>query len=194
MKRQPCSINGVPKARRISYKITKKLGESYEIDERCSRKNEEAIQSEKKKSSRIKVWGQYMVREQEYLFEQTLKKAGPKKYRPFRISKNIGLGVFQLELPKEWIIHNMFNEDLLTRCDELQFIGQHMEPALLPTIINKEEEYKVKEIQKHKKWGREMQYLVYWKGYGNKHDQWITETRLSHVKRVIKDYWTRYSS
>ena len=43
MKEQPCSINGVPKARRIPYKITKKLGESHEIDKRCSRKNEEVI-------------------------------------------------------------------------------------------------------------------------------------------------------
>jgi len=60
-----------------------------------------------------------MVREQEYPFEQTLKKAKPKKYKPFRISKDIGLGVFQLELSEGWIIHNIFNEDLLTRYNEL---------------------------------------------------------------------------
>jgi len=59
--------------------------------------------------------------------------------------------VFQLELPEEWIIHNMFNEDLLTKCKELQFKRQHMELAPPSTIINKEEEYKVKEVQKHRK-------------------------------------------
>jgi len=59
--------------------------------------------------------------------------------------------VFQLELPEEWIIHNMFNEDLLTKCKELQFKRQHMELAPPPTIINKEEEYEVKEVQKHRK-------------------------------------------
>jgi len=75
-----------------------------------------------------------------------LKKLDQKRYRSFRISKDIGLGAFQLELPKGWMIHNMFNEDLLIRCKELQFKGQHMESAPLPIIINEEEKYKVKEV------------------------------------------------
>ena len=33
-----------------------------------------------------------------------------------------------------------------------------------------------------------MQYLVYWKGYGNEHDQWIMKTGLPHTKGVIEDY------
>ena len=79
------------------------------------------------------------------------KKLNQKKYEPFKISKNIGLGVFQLELLEGWIIHNIFNEDLLTRCNELQFKEQHVEPAPAPTIINEEKEYEVEEIQKHRK-------------------------------------------
>ena len=65
----------------------------------------------------------------------------------------------------------MFNKDLLTRCKELHFKGQHMELVPLPTIINEEEEYKVKEVQKHRKQGRGTQYLVHWKGYRDKHNQ-----------------------
>jgi len=65
----------------------------------------------------------------------------------------------------------VFNKDLLTRCNELQFKGQHMEPALLPTIINEKEEYKVEEVRKYRKWGKGTQYLVHWKGYGDEHDQ-----------------------
>jgi len=52
-----------------------------------------------------------------------------------------------------------------------KFKGQHKDPAPLPTIINEEEEYKVEEVRKYRKRGREMQYLVHWKGYGNEHDQ-----------------------
>ena len=37
------------------------------------------------------------------------------------ISKNISQRMFQLELPKEWMIHNMFNENLLTQCKEAKF-------------------------------------------------------------------------
>ena len=88
----------------------------------------------------------------------------------------------------------MFNEDLLTKCNEPQFKGQHMKLALLPTIINEEEEYKVEEVWKHRKRDREMQYLVHWKDYRNEHDQWIVETGLPHTKEVIEDYWKRYLS
>ena len=39
-----------------------------------------------------------------------------------------------------------------------------------------------------------MQYLVHWKSYGDKHDQWIMKSGLPHVKEVIEDYWTKISS
>jgi len=29
---------------------------------------------------------------------------------------------------------------------------------------------------------------MYWKGYGDEHDQWIAETVLPHAKEVIEDY------
>jgi len=123
-----------------------------------------------------------------------LKKLDHKRYGPFRISKDIGSGAFQLELPEGWMIHNVFNENLLTQCVELKFKGQHEELAPLPIIINEEEEYEVEEVRKHRKCRRGTQYLVHWKGYGDEHDQWIVETELPHVREAIEDYWTRCSS
>jgi len=77
---------------------------------------------------------------------------------------------------------------------EPKFKGQYKNLALPPTIINEEEEYKVEEVRKHRKCGREMQYLVHWKGYRDEYDQWIAETGLSHAREAIKDYWARCSS
>jgi len=42
------------------------------------------------------------------------KKLDNKRYGLFKISKDIGSGAFELELLKGWMIHNVFNEDLLT--------------------------------------------------------------------------------
>ena len=89
------------------------------------------------------------------------KKLDNKRYGPFGNSKDIGSGAFQLQLPEGWMIHNVFNEDLLTRCVEPKFKEQHEKPAPLPTIINEEGEYEVKEVRKHRKRGRGTQYLVY---------------------------------
>ena len=46
--------------------------------------------------------------------KQPLKKLDQRRYELFRISKDIGQGVFQIELPEEWIVHNIFKKDLLT--------------------------------------------------------------------------------
>ena len=69
-----------------------------------------------------------------------------------------------------------------------------MELAPSLDIINEEEEYEVEEIRKHRKkvWGTH--FLIYWKGYGDEHDQWIVESGLPHAKGMIEDYWTRISS
>jgi len=61
----------------------------------------------------------------------------------------ISQGAFQLKLPEGWMIHDMFNEDLLAQCKESQYKNQHVELAPLPDIINKKEEYEVEEIRKH---------------------------------------------
>ena len=86
------------------------------------------------------------------------------------------------------MIYNVFNEDLLTQCKELQFKSQHIELVPLPDIINKKEEYEVKEIRKHQKQGCGTQFLVHWKGYRDEHNQWIAETGLFHTKEAIENY------
>ena len=60
---------------------------------------------------------------------QLSKKLDQKRYGLFRIMKEIGQEVFQLKLPEGWIIHNVFNEDLLTRYREPHYQGQHMKPV-----------------------------------------------------------------
>ena len=65
----------------------------------------------------------------------------------------------------------MFNKELLTQYMEPKFKSQHEKLAPLPMIINKEEKYEVKEVRKHRKWDKGTQYLIYWKGYGDEHDQ-----------------------
>ena len=46
------------------------------------------------------------------------KKLDQKRYRSFRILKDISLGAFHLELLEGWTIHNVFNKYILTRCNE----------------------------------------------------------------------------
>ena len=99
----------------------------------------------------LKVGNNMWLKNKNIQSNQLSKKLDQKWYRSFKILKDIGLGVFQLELSEEWAIHNVFNKDLLIWCIKQKFKGQHKEPVPPPTIINEKEEYEVEEVRKHKK-------------------------------------------
>jgi len=63
-----------------------------------------------------------------------------------------------------------------------------MDPAPPLHIVNREEEYEVEEVWNYKKYGYNTQFLVHWKDYKNKYDQWIVESGLPHAIKVIEDY------
>ena len=62
----------------------------------------------------LKVGDNMWLENKNIQLNQPSKKLDNKRYRPFRISKNIGSGAFQLEILEGWVIHNVFNEDFLT--------------------------------------------------------------------------------
>ena len=183
-----------PRLEEFLTRLQRSWKEATKSMEEAQESIKKQFDQKRRNPQRLKIGDNVQLKNKNIHLNRSSKKLDQKRYRPFRISKDIGLGTFQLELPEGWAIHNMFNEDLLTRCNKPQFKGQYMEPAPLPKIINEKEEYEVEEVWKHRKQGREMQYLVHWKGYRNEHDQWIAETELPHAKEVIEDYWTRYSS
>ena len=74
-------------------------------------------------SQGLKVGDSMWLENKNIQSNQPLKKLNNKRYRPFKISKDISSGTFQLELPEGWMIHNIFNEDLLTQCVEPKFKG-----------------------------------------------------------------------
>ena len=74
-----------------------------------------------------------------------------KRYGPFEVTRAIGHGAYELKLPTTWIIHNVFNENLLTRWREPKFQKQKNMTLPPPEIINEEEKYEIEAIRKHRK-------------------------------------------
>jgi len=121
------------------------------------------------------------------------RKLGAKRYGPFEIKEKIGEGAYRLEIPEGWVIHNVFNEALLSPFSGPEFDSQRNEPPPPPDILNDEEEYEVEEIRGQRKRGRGTQYLVHWKGYTDEHDQWLSRTSLEHAAELIQEYHNQIS-
>ena len=94
---------------------------------------------------------------------------------------------YQLQLPKQWKIHNMFHVCLLSPYKETNEHGpNHTDPP--PDLINGENEYEVEAILAHRKRGRQIQYLVKWRGYDLSNNTWEPETNLSNADEILSGY------
>ena len=101
-------------------------------------------------------------------------KLSPKRHGPFKIGKVLSPITYQLELPPQWKIHDVFHADLLTPYHESELHGPNFTKPP-PDLIDREEEYEVEEILQSRKYGRQrkVQYLIKWKGYLDSENQWV---------------------
>ena len=106
--------------------------------------------------------------------DQPLVKLSPKRHGPFKIGKVLSPITYQLELPPQWKIHDVFHADLLTPYHESELHGPNFTKPP-PDLIDREEEYEVEEILQSRKYGRQrkVQYLIKWKGYLDSENQWV---------------------
>ena len=74
------------------------------------------------------------------------KKLDNRRYGPFPIMEKIGEGAYRIKLPEGWVIHDVFNEALLTRHHGPEFDSQKAPLPPPPEIINSKEEYEIDEI------------------------------------------------
>ena len=120
-------------------------------------------------------------------------KLAPKHHGPFRITKEVSLVAYQLELPRAWTIHNVFHSSLLTPYKEtLEHRAQFQHPPL--ELIDNEEEYKVEQIINHRHHGKhhQLQYLIHWKGYSAADDTWEPADQV-HVDQLVRKYHLKHA-
>jgi Chromo (CHRromatin Organisation MOdifier) domain len=99
--------------------------------------------------------------------------------------------VFQLTLPPQWCVHNVFHTSLLTPHKEMEEHGDNFaQPP--PELINGQEEYKVEQVvnSRHMGHAKKLQYLLWWKGYSHAHDSWQDATEV-HAPKLVKEYHKR---
>ena len=122
-----------------------------------------------------------------------IKKFDNKCLRPFKILEKVRKSAYHLKLPSQWKIHNIFNEVLLSPYYPLQFESQQQPLPLLPEIINGQEEQKVEYIKKAKATVRRgVWFLVKWKGYSDKQNEWMSEKDLKNALDIIKKFYKDY--
>ncbi|SRR6266702_1841311 len=95
---------------------------------------------------------------------------------------------YQLKLPTQWSIYDIFHINLLTPYHEMAIHGPNCSRPP-PDLIDKEEEYKVKKILDSWQFGRrcKLQYLIKWKGYPDLDNKWVNKNDV-HASEAIREF------
>jgi hypothetical protein len=120
--------------------------------------------------------------------DQPSAKLAPKRHGPFTIKQVLSPITYQLTLPSQWKIHNVFHVDLLTPYVEMEFHGpNYTRPP--PDLIDGKEEYEVESILKSRHHGRgcKVQYLVKWKGYADSDNEWVNWDDM-HADKALEEF------
>jgi hypothetical protein len=97
----------------------------------------------------------------------------PLRYRPFKITEVLSLAMYQLQLPEQWKVHNVFHARLLHPYKETEAHGPNFtEPP--PDLIEGQEEWEVEQVLASRQYGQKkaLQYLLKWKGFSDAHNSW----------------------
>ncbi len=119
---------------------------------------------------------------------QPTAKLAPKRHGPFPIIQVMSPVNYQLKLPTQWGIHDVFHIDLLTPYRETDIHGSnYSRPA--PDLIDNKEEYKVEKILDTRQFGkgRKRQYLIKWKGYPDSDNEWVDHKDV-HAPEAIREF------
>jgi hypothetical protein len=114
-----------------------------------------------------------------------ISKLNPKRYRPFRIVKEVSPVTFWLELPPAWRIHDVFHASLLSPYQETPEHGPNFSwPP--PDIVDGEVEQEIERILDHWQTSRRqcLQYLVKWKGFPKSNNKWVFHEHM-HAPEAI---------
>ena len=99
----------------------------------------------KDQEQRYKIGDQVWLEGRNLRIDRPSVKLAPKRYGPFKIRKVLSPITYQLTLPPQWKIHDVFHADLLTPYHETELHGPNFTKPP-PDLIDGEEEYEVKDI------------------------------------------------
>jgi hypothetical protein len=113
-------------------------------------------------------------------------KLKPRFIGPFTLLEQRSPVTFLVDLPPSYKIHNIFHVDLFRRYTESPLAFGRRTPAPPPpVVIEGAEEYEVESILRYRKYRRQHQFLVAWKGYGREDQSWEPAANLEHSRELV---------
>jgi len=122
------------------------------------------------------------------------KKLFPRFIGPFTIKGKINDVTYQLHLPAQYKLHDVFHVSLLRKYKPKPGV---VRPPL-PVILEDGTEFEIEKIVDHNTVGvgrnKELWYKVKWVGYDEDYDTWEPASHLKNAPLAVKEYWTKVNT
>jgi hypothetical protein len=114
-----------------------------------------------------------------------------KRIGPYPVVERVGNVAYQLQLPGDLAIHDVFHVSLLEPATANPFPSRTVLPPP-PIDINGEVEYIVEEVLDSRRRGRGLQYLVKWSGYPLSEATWEPARNLEHSSELVRSFHQQF--
>ena len=104
----------IPRVEDFLSRLQRSWEQATKAMEEAQKNMKKQFDKKRRNPQELKVGEHVWLENKNIHLNRPSKKLDNKRYRPFKISKDIGSEAFELELPEGWMIHNVFNKDLLT--------------------------------------------------------------------------------
>jgi hypothetical protein len=106
---------------------------------------------------------------------------------PFPITRVINKVAYEIKLPVNMRIHNVFHVSLLEQYIKNTIVGRIPIPPP-PVIIDDQVEYEVQEVLDIRFRGKTVEYLVRWKNFGPNDDSWEPAANVSNAIDLVAEF------
>lgn len=151
--------------------------------------SEEAANRHRRPAPAYKKGDRVWVSTKNWITKQPSSKLDWKRAGPYEISKVLSPQVMKLKLPANINVRPTFHVSLLTPCAGDPLPGQR-EVEEPPMEVDGEQEWEVEMIWDSRKKGKEVEYLVKWKGY--EQPSWQPAEDLEHSVESVEEFHLRY--
>jgi len=104
----------IPQVEEFVKELQKSWEQVTNVMEEAQKNMKKQFDKKRRNPQGLKVGDNMWLENKNIYLNRPSKKLDNKRYKPFKISKDIELEAFELELPEGWMIYNVFNKDLLT--------------------------------------------------------------------------------
>ena len=101
--------------------------------------------------------------------------------KSFQMIRNIRNTTYKLKI-SNFKIHNVFNVSLLNKADSSTSLTKTLK------VKTKEKEYKISEVLKERKNMKRKEFLISWKEFESKNNQWELKQNVKHARRAVTKF------